>query len=113
MADLVAVRRLPGRAMSRAMRRFPQIRYRLWRITVWYQHRTRHLWRAPVLWRVVHWLWCHTAPLGRCDQCSAPTWNPVTFYVQQPIGRTGHYYCERCGPPMLQTARALSDVVTE
>jgi hypothetical protein len=95
------------------MRRHPSARFRLWRFTVWYDHRNRRRFRPPVFWRPVHWLWCHTAPLGCCSECREPTWNPVTFYVQHDIGRSGHYYCERCGPPIREAALLLGERVVE
>ena len=97
------------------MRRFPRLRSALWKFTVWYQYRpgTRSLRRAPLLWRPVHWLWCFSAPLGSCDVCREPTWEPVAFQVQLNVGRTGHYYCEQCGPPMRQAAEAMGELVVD
>lgn len=89
------------------MRHSPQLRWALWKFTDWY--RRQRFWRA--FGRLMHWLWCYSAPLGTCDVCHVPTWNPVAFQVQQDIGRTGHYFCERCGPPLLDAARAFGEQV--
>jgi hypothetical protein len=101
----------PGRCMHVLMKRCPRLRYRVWRFTTWYQYRpsTRNLRRAPLLWRPVHWLWCYSAPLGSCNKCHEPTWNPVTFTFKLEIGRSGHYYCERCGPAIVAAALAVAE----
>lgn len=58
-------------------------------------------------------LWQRYGPLGNCDECRTPTWNPVTFQIQHNIGRSGHYYCERCGPPIREAAEILGEMVVD
>lgn len=69
-------------------------------------------WPRLRLGRLGYWLWQRYGALGTCDVCRAPTWTPVAFYVQREVGRTGHYFCEKCGPPMLDVASALGERVT-
>ena len=57
--------------------------------------------------------WIAHHPLGRCDLCRTPTWNPVTWYSRLALGRAGHYYCETCGPAMLELALASGERVED
>jgi hypothetical protein len=50
-------------------------------------------------------------PLGRCQSCRRETWNPVCFGTRLSAGTVGHYFCESCGPALLEAAQALGNVV--
>jgi hypothetical protein len=59
--------------------------------------------------------WNRHQPLGRCDQCRRPTWNPVTWYSRSRLaaGRAGYYYCETCGPAMYELALVSGELLED
>ncbi len=75
-------------------------------------HQPPRLKYKPAIRHLFWWVWCHYSALGRCQQCDAPTWAPVTFCTELRSGRAGHYYCERCGPPLLEAALAVGEQVS-
>lgn len=59
--------------------------------------------------------WNRHQPLGCCNECRQPTWNPVTWYSRSrlAVGRAGYYYCETCGPAMYELALMSGELLED